>query len=538
MTAGQNSSAPAAPQGHGRRCFGTLVLALWLLWLAVYPVGAAAIRFAPIFNDGVVLQCEMAVNVWGSAAPGARVELRLDGRATAAAVADANGRWLAVLPPRGPGGAHTLEAVMGADVTRVSEVWFGEVWLASGQSNMVQPLRNSHGGDARLAMTLPEIRFAKVPQRTGLPVDRELTAEDLAWRPFAPPQNQQIASVAFYFAEQLQQATGRRIGIVQSSYGGTPAQAWTPGWALEARPELQHYAAALREARKAGRSREEWLENAGVLARWKVALAEWEKKGQQGPRPKNPGPPHPGNPWYSQSPTVLYENMIAPIVPFTTRGVIWYQGETNAGKPEEYRVLFPAMIQAWRKTWGRPDWPFLFVQLAAYGAKAGDWPGLRAAQTFTRDTVPHTGMAVAIDCGEKDQIHPRAKQPVGERLARLALAQVYGREIVARGPALESAAAGERGISVRFQHVATGLRTADGRDEVPGFEVAGSDGKFYPARARIRPPDRVELVCNAVASPVTVRYAWADWVEPPVTLQNSAGMPAEPFLTPVPKRNP
>ena len=181
-----------------------------------------------------------------------------------------------------------------------------------------------------------------MPQRTCLPVERELTAEDLAWRPFAPPQNQQIASVAFYFAEQLQHATGRRIGIVQSSCGGTPAQAWTPGLVREARPELQHYAAALREARKAGRSREEWLENAGVLARSKVALTEWEKEGQQGPRPKNPGPPHPGNPWYSQSPTVLYENMIAPIVPFTARGVIWYQGETNDGKPEEYRVLLRA----------------------------------------------------------------------------------------------------------------------------------------------------------------------------------------------------
>ena len=155
MTAGQECRASAAPQGHARRYFGTLILALWLLWLAISPVGAAAVRLAPIFNDGVALQCEMAVNVWGSAAPGARVEFRLDGRATAAAVADANGRWLAALPPQGPGGAHTLEAVMGSEVTKVSEVWFGEVWLASGQSNMVPPLRNSHGGEARLATTLP-----------------------------------------------------------------------------------------------------------------------------------------------------------------------------------------------------------------------------------------------------------------------------------------------------------------------------------------------------------------------------------------------
>jgi sialate O-acetylesterase len=538
MTAVGEVRASADRQAPALRRSGKLILVLSLAWLVASSAWAAAVRFAPIFNDGVVLQCEMAVNVWGWAAPGVRVELRLDGRAAATAVADASGRWLAVLPAQSPGGAHALEAAAGTDVTKVSEVWFGEVWLASGQSNMVQPLKNSHGGEARLALTLPEIRFVKVPQRTGLPVERELTAEDLAWRPFAPPQNQQIASVAFYFAEQLQQATGRRIGIVQSSYGGTPAQAWTPGWALEARPELEHFTAALSEGRRAGKSKEEWQENAGMLARWKVALADWEKKGQQGPRPKNPGPPHPGNPWYSQSPTVLYEYMIVPIVPYTTRGVIWYQGESNAGKPDEYRVLFPTMIHAWRKVWGRPDWSFLFVQLAAYGARAGDWPGLRAAQAHTRDSVPYTGMAVAIDCGEKEQIHPRAKQPVGERLARLALAQIYGREIVARGPVLETASVGERGISVRFRHVAEGLRTSEGRDEVPGFEVAGSDGKFYPAQARIRLPDRVELRCDAVASPVTLRYAWADWVEPPVTLQNSAGLPAEPFLTAVPTRSP
>jgi sialate O-acetylesterase len=181
MNAVHTCRALAAHSRLARRRTATLIFVVSLAWLAACPAGVAGIRFAPIFNDGVVLQCEKAVNVWGSASSGARVELRLDGRAAAAAVADASGRWLAVMPAQSPGGAHTLEAAAGAEVTKVSEVWFGEVWLASGQSNMVQPLKNSHGGEARLALTLPEIRFVKVPQRTGLPVERELTAEDLAW---------------------------------------------------------------------------------------------------------------------------------------------------------------------------------------------------------------------------------------------------------------------------------------------------------------------------------------------------------------------
>lgn len=514
----------------------SLIARLALLAVLALSHGRAAEAppgFAPVFNDGVVLQCELPVNLWGQAAPGARVEVRLDGRVVAGAVAGADGGWRAVLPAQPPGGARRLEAVAGAGIARVEDVWFGEVWLASGQSNMVQPLRNATGGAEQLARTIPEIRFVRVPQRAGLPVERPLTAADLAWREFAPPQNQQVASVAFFFADEVRRATGRRIGIIQSSFGGTPAQAWTPRSALEARPELRGYADALRAALARGRSKEDWAAELEAARRWREELAAWEKGPRAAPRPRNPGAGDPGNPWNPKSPTVLYENMIAPLVPFTARGVIWYQGEGNAGNPEEYRVLFPAMISAWRREWGRGDWPFLFVQLAAYGARSGDWPGLRAAQAFTRDTVPHTGMAVAIDCGERDQIHPAAKQPVGERLARLALAQVYGRPTVSRGPlAVRTEAEGGR-VAVHFAHTAAGLRAAGADVGLPGFELAGSDGRFHPAQARLVPPDRVAVESAAVPAPAAVRYAWADWIEPAVTLRNAAGLPAEPFALPV-----
>jgi sialate O-acetylesterase len=226
---------------------------------------------------------------------------------------------------------------------------------------------------------------------------------------------------------------------------------------------------------------------------------------------------------------VLFENMIRPLIPYTARGVIWYQGESNAGKPEEYRVLFPTMIDAWRTLWGRPDWPFFFVQLAAFDHPTQDWPGLRAAQTFARDTVKNTGMALAIDCGEKENIHPYKKQPVGERLALLALANVYGRNIISCGPRFQALEEKNGRTVVHFQCSEDGLKTSDGNADVPGFEVAGADGKFYSAQARITGKDIVELTCASVAQPASVRYAWHNWIEVPVTLDNSAGLPAEPF---------
>jgi sialate O-acetylesterase len=314
---------------------------------------------------------------------------------------------------------------------------------------------------------------------------------------------------------------------VQCSYGGTPAEAWTPGWALDGKPELKYLADALRKG-LASKSAEEWQEETRRYNAAAAAINEW-KKNRKGPQPKGYPIPGPDNPWFQCSPMVLFENMIRPLIPYTARGVIWYQGESNAGKPDEYRVLFPAMIESWRKLWNRPDWPFFFVQLSAYD-NPKDWPGLRAAQTFTRDTVPHTGMALAIDCGEKEQIHPKLKQPVGERLALLALDQVYGRDVVSRGPAFQTLGKAGDTVQVVFDRSAKGLKTSDGNARLPGFEIAGPDGKYYPAVAEIISANKVELKCPDVKKPLSVRYAWNNWVEPPVTLQNSAGLPAEPFL--------
>jgi len=508
------------------------IVLLTLAWTLA--AGARAeVAFAPLFNNSAVLQCEMPVNIWGRSTPDAGLEIRLDGKKVAATTADAGGNWKAILTAQPPGGPHSLEAVSGEDAAKLEDILFGEVWLAAGQSNMVMPVGPSLGGEEVLKRENPRIRFLKVPQKTGLPVEKEFTADDLKWRTISPSSSSRdndIAAVAFYFAEALHQGTGRPIGIIQSSYGGTPAEAWTSLDMLEGQPELKHYASATRQAQEANKSKEQWLEEISTWDQFMADLTEWKKGGNSGPRPKEPTRPDAGNPWSPRSPTVLFENMIAPLVPYTARGVIWYQGEGNATRPDEYRVLFPTMIEGWRKLWNRPDWPFLFVQLSAFKLPfPGDWPGLRAAQAFTRDTVPHTGMAVSIDCGEKDDIHPKKKQPVGERLARLALADVYGKTISSRGPTFQALEKSNGTLRITFQGLGDGLQTSDGKPDVPGFEVAGADGVFHAAHAKIVSPSSVELTCAEVADPVSARYAWADWPEPPVTLQNSAGLPAEPF---------
>lgn len=487
------------------------------------------LSLAPLFNNGMVLQCEMPVRIWGNAPPGNDVELILDGDPVATARADASGEWHARLSARPPGGSHTLEVVSGNERLLVDDIWFGEVWLATGQSNMVQPLRNALGGEEKLRETNPDIRFVLVPRKTGLPVEAEMTPDELAWHTFAPPVNTGIASVAYFFAETIQQSVGRKIGIIQSSYGGTPCEAWTPAWALREHENLRYLADAIDNGLSSGKQRSDWQDEIANFEKWRNAHLEWQKN-PVGPRPANPGPVSLENPWSSKSPSVLYENMIAPLVPYTARGVIWYQGESNAGNPDEYRVLFPAMIKAWRKVWRQPDWPFFFVQLAAYHAERGDWPGLREAQAYTRDVIPNTGMAVAIDAGEKDDIHPRYKKPVGERLALLALDRVYKKNVISRGPSFQAMNTRKGSTLISFHHTGRGLKTADGNRKVPAFELAGNDGIFYPAEARIVKKHKVLLTSAVVKEPVSVRYAWSNWVEPPVTLQNHAGLPAEPFL--------
>jgi len=303
--------------------------------------------------------------------------------------------------------------------------------------------------------------------------------------------------VAYYFGRELHETLKVPIGLVHSSWGGTPAEAWTPTAALRAEASL-----------------------APLLEQWKQRITDARAKGAKDPSLHHH---HPGN---------LYRGMIAPLVPLSIRGAIWYQGESNAGRAWEYRTLFPVMIRAWREVWGRPDLPFHFVQLANFRKvepQPGDsaWAELRDAQQHTLRTVPHTGMAVTIDIGEAGDIHPKNKQDVGRRLARQALHAQYGKAAVPSGPLYREHAHVGAKVTIHFDHVGDGLAARDG-ETLLGFTIAGEDRKFVPATARIE-GETVVVFSPQVPKPAAVRYAWAD--NPVCNLVNAEGLPASPFRT-------
>ena len=219
--------------------------------------------------------------------------------------------------------------------------------------------------------------------------------------------------------------------------------------------------------------------------------------------------------------------MIAPLLPFAIRGAIWYQGESNAGQSFEYRTLFPAMIKDWRARWNQGDFPFLFVQLAPFGNAGGDWPALREAQLLTTKSVPNTAMAVITDVGEETDIHPKKKQPVGERLAIAARAVAYGEKIEYSGPEYESMKVEGNKVILTFAHFGGGLK-AEG-ESLTGFAVCGDDKKFVPGTAKIVDEKTIEVTSDKVEKPIAVRFGWESF--PVVNLWNKAGLPATPFRT-------
>jgi len=347
-----------------------------LVVLGVLALAAAAdVEVAPIFGDGMVVQREQPIPVWGRAEPGERVRVQLGPR-SASTVAGQDGRWRVHLEALKAGGPFDLH-VRGGNERLFREVLVGDVWLCSGQSNMEWPLSAMEGGELAVARaTRPDLRLFQVRQEAAEEPASELSG---SWAKCRPESAAGFSAVGYVFGRELAEALGVPIGLVQATWGGTPAEAWTARACMEAEPGL-----------------------AGSLQ-----------------RPARQSQSRPG---------ALFNGMIAPLSPFAIRGVLWYQGEANVNLADAYRLLFPALIRCWRTQWAKEDMPFLFVQLAGYGKPAdrpGDsaWARLREAQAAALE-LRHVGMAVAIDAGDED-IHPRDKLTVGRRLALVALSKVY-----------------------------------------------------------------------------------------------------------------
>ena len=502
------------------------VVVLVLAGLAA--VARAEVMPAGVFGDHMVLQRGVALPVWGWAGPGEAVTVTLGGQ-TRTATAAACGKWSVRFDALQAGGPLELQAKGKDNTVTFRDVLVGEVWLCSGQSNMEMSVGGVARKDAEIAAANhPQIRMYFIDH---IPAKTPQARRNGRWVVCSPQTVAGFSAAAYFFGQELQQRLNVPVGLINSSWGGTPVQTWTSIKSHEALPELKPMVDDLRR-------QEEFYASGKAKAQYEKQLADWEKaaaaaKANGAPlKDQKPQPPQDPalSPW---APAALYNGMIAPLAPYAIRGATWYQGESNAGSPI-YGIQLTAMIANWRDDWKQGDFPFLFVQLPNFmggqsqpSEAVGGWPLEREQFLKMLGTVNNTGMAVTIDIGEADNIHPRNKQDVGKRLAQWALAKTYGKDVVASGPLYKCSRQEAGKIVVEFDYTAGGLAARDG-GKLTGFAVAGADKKFVWADARIV-GDTVVVSSPAVSSPVAVRYAWAN--NPPCNLVNKAGLPASPFRT-------
>jgi sialate O-acetylesterase len=484
--------------------------------LALFSLPARAdVQLNGLFSDGAVLQQSKPIPVWGSAAEGEKVTVQLEGQKVSTLAKD--GRWLVHLKPLKAGGPFTM-TVQANNTVSVTNILVGEVWLCSGQSNMEFPLsRAANAEEAIAASADSQLRLFTVPRASTDAPKTEITG---SWKESGPNTAANFSAVAWFFGRDLRKARGMPIGLIHSSVGGTPAEAWTSRATLVAEPELNTILTRYDETIKKFDPEKAKATHEQALQKYREAAALAQSEGRTPPR----APRAPQDPSHSLTrPCGLYNAMIAPLQPYAIAGAIWYQGEANSGRAAEYRKLFPAMIRNWRQAWDEGNFPFLFVQIAPYKDMT---PEIREAQLLTWQTVPHTAMAVITDVGEENDIHPTKKEPVGARLALAARAVAYGEKVEYSGPLYHSIKIdGDRAI-LSFTHTGSGLSVPDG--ELKGFAIAGADGNFLPATALLN-GQKVIVRSASAARPMAVRYGWAH--TPEVNLFNNEGLPASPFRT-------
>lgn len=650
---------------------GFRLVLLSLALLLQSPLAGATITLPGLVSDGMVLQQKAPVRIWGWADEGEKVTVALRGQSVT--VQPRGGLWVVTLKPLEAGGPFEM-SISGHERIVIQNVFVGEVWVCSGQSNMEFALSRSFESQADIqAAADPALRMFTVARQVAAAPQVDVAGGK--WEGATPDTRGQFSAVGYYFGRALRAARKVPIGLIHTSWGGTPAEAWTsrralqawgmpeaafaalappsaaaqaayerslaawqaagrpqgtfidPGvlgaaqvWASpesdgrawapmalpgaweQAGPDLQvdggiwfrrelrvppewagrelelqlgaiddvdttyfngvqvgatgsevpnHWqvprryrvpASVVRAGRSVlavrvwdhggdggftGPANQMWLAPVGSNEGERVSLAgEWRFKAER-TRPTLPSPPG----LNQNLPSVLYNGMLAPLLPYTMAGATWYQGESNTGRPGQYRSLLTALIQSWRSDFAHKDFPFLIVQLAPYLAiqpepQESGWAALREAQSQVARDLPDVGVAVITDVGDEKDIHPTRKQPVGERLALAARKLAYGERIVASGPSFRSAAVGKGKLSVSFDNVGNGLEARGGA--LTGFALAGADEKFVNADAVIV-GQRVEVSSPQVATPKYVRFGWADY--PVVNLWNKDGLPATPFRT-------
>lgn len=471
------------------------LLITMMFGLCALTASAQSLELSPLFASSMVLQQRADVELRGGAKPGSKVRIAASwDKRGATATADASGRWSCLLrTPQAGYDPQTLTLTSGADRIRLSDVLIGDVWFVGGQSNMQMDFRGNPDQpieDAQQILLRSQrrgVRLFRVEPGYALAPSDTLRING-RWT-YAEPSTVRLFSVVGYiFGEKLNQLLDIPIGLVQSAHGGSTAEAWID------RPALERFGGFDLD----------------------LALS-----------PEKIDPV-----WYAIAPTVLYNKMLAPLLPLSLRGVIFYQGESNVGRAEQYKTLFPEMIRSWREYFRNDCLPFYYVQIAPYQYADGNSAQLREAQLDVMRRVPHTGMAVALDVGERDVIHPARKEVLGERLAYWALNQVYGQTAFGcRGPEFRSLEAREARALLKFDFAPNGLSFFGKTPS--GFEIAGADRVFHPAQVRITPAfwgnEGLEVWSDAVSEPVAVRYGYTNYVDG--CLYNTEGLPASSFRT-------
>ena len=467
-----------------------------------------------------MLQREQPIHVWGWAAPGENVSVSLNGTNQSSA-ADRLGQWNIYLPPEKAGGPYQL-TVSGTNRLVLEDILIGDVWFASGQSNMEMPL-NGFPGSAVVKNAAEEISNANHPDIRLLFIPHKASAFPLRdfegnvqWTACTPETAAKFSAVAYFFGREIASREHVPIGLIDSSWGGTPAEAWVSMEGLSADSALMPVFAI-------------WTKMADQQEDIPAMLAAEKTEDEaarraNAPKPKHTWHPDPG----SYDPSWLFNGMVAPALNFRIKGVIWYQGETNSA-PERaplYQRVFSTLIADWRKHWAEGEFPFLFTQISSFtSTPAENWPLVREAQLCTL-SVANTAMAVTIDIGDPDNVHPADKQTVGARLALAARALAYREDVEYSGPLFREASFEDRAVRVWFTHVDDGLVAKGG--VLQGFEIAGEDRRYIPAEAHV---DGATVVVSSsqVDRPKYVRYGWQN--APAVNLYNSAGLPASPFTS-------
>jgi sialate O-acetylesterase len=515
---------------HGTWAHSQRALLAVLVTAAATAVGE--VRLPHVFSDHMVLQREMPIRVWGWAAADEAVTVRL-GDAEAKTTGAADSRWSVELPPMKAGGPLALSVAGAASTLTLDDVLIGEVWLCSGQSNMEWGLKNTaNGKEAAAEANHPRIRLAHVPWKTAAEPQDDV---DFKWKLCTTEGmntggffNAGFSAIAYYFARELERELDVPVGVIQTTWSGTRIEGWIPRAGYAASPDV--FAEQLKQIEAATPAFDVATRNAvSAIEAWLPGAKAAVVAGKPVPAPPE-WPKHALD--NNHEPTGIFNAQVAPLIPFTIRGVLWYQGESNRGDGMAYHDKMKALIGGWRQLWKLGDFPFYFVQLAPFTYNDDRGPlalaELWEAQVMTL-SVPNTGLAGTSDIGDLRDIHPKNKLDVAKRLARWALAKTYGRDgIVVSGPIYRAHTLEGSAIRIAFDHAASGLVTRDGKPP-NWFQIAGADGKFVEAQTEIV-GDAVLVRGPGVTNPAAVRFAWDQSAEP--NLMNTEGLPALPFRIP------